>query len=439
VNLPILTAAGGAEWEARLIAEVDAVEAGIQIVRRCVDIIDLLAVAAAGQAVGVLVDARFRRFDADAVDRLSAAGVAVVGVIAASGTDHGPTDLDRLSAVGVAHFVPADANAQVVAGVLQSAVADFSGEHRPDRGFADPAFASGSLVRPANDVGDGVSDQGPAADRQGSVVAVWGPTGAPGRTTIAVTLADELSRLSHQVLLIDSDVYGGVIASVLGLLDESPGFAAACRHAQSRRLDEARLAALAWQISPTLRTLTGIPRADRWPELRTTAIEGVLAVARTMADFTVVDVGFALETDEELSFDTLAPRRNGATLTVLDNADLILAVGSADPIGIQRLVRGIGELREVESAAPVWITLNRVRRGAVPGDPADELDAALDRFVGQRAAALLPYDRAGLDRALSVGKTIGEAVPGSPFRRAAIELASAIAGVPPPERSRRRR
>ena len=49
----------------------------------------------------------------------------------------------------------------------------------------------------------------------------------------------------------------------------------------------------------------------------------MLAAARALADFTVVDCGFCLETDEELSFDTLAPRRNGATLAVLDDADLV--------------------------------------------------------------------------------------------------------------------
>jgi Flp pilus assembly CpaE family ATPase len=240
-------------------------------------------------------------------------------------------------------------------------------------------------------------------------------------------------------LLVDADVYGGVVSSVLGLLDESPGVAAACRKAQSRSLDQAALAALAWQISPTFRVLTGLPRADRWPELRTTAIEDVLGEARQLAEFTVVDLGFALESDEELSFDTLAPRRNGATLAVLDHADLVLAVASADPVGIQRLIRGLSELREAEVSAPVWIVLNRVRKGPVPGEPGAELNAALQRFAGRSAAALLPYDRAGLDTALARGKSLAEASPNSPLRHAVTELAVEIAGARAPVRGRRRR
>jgi Flp pilus assembly CpaE family ATPase len=441
VSIPVLSAAEGAAWEAALIAQLAGGDAELQVVRRCVDIVELLAVAAAGQAVAALVDAQLRRLDTDAVDRLSAAGVAVVGV-----TQPGlEIDGQRLRSVGVDFLIPADAAAAVFASVVQAAIGDKQGG-RADRAYADPAFATGPLsARSTPSPSDGASiaqlpnDAAAPADRDGAVIAIWGPTGAPGRTTVAVTLADELGRLDVATLLVDADVYGGVVAPVLGLLDESPGLAAACRHAQTRRLDAATLAGLAWQIGPQLRVLTGIARADRWPELRTTAMESVLGVARLLADFTVVDVGFALETDEELSFDTLAPRRNGATLSVLDGADVVLAVGSADPIGVQRLIRGLTELREAGVAAPVWVVLNRVRKSAVPGDPGAELDAALERFAGVRSAAQLPFDLTNLDAAQAAGKTLAEVSPNSALRKAIIELARELAGVQVPVRGRRRR
>ena len=270
-------------------------------------------------------------------------------------------------------------------------------------------------------------------------MAVWGPTGAPGRTVVAATLADEIARLGPDALLVDADVYGGVAASMFGLLDESPGLVAACRQAQSRRLDSVSLAALCWQLGPKLRVLTGIARADRWPEIRPAAVATVLSTARTLADFTVLDLGFGLETDEELSYDTVAPRRNGATLAVLDEADLVLVVGSADPVGMQRLVRGLDELRAAEIDTPTWIVLNRVRQSAVPGDPATELAAALQRFTGRTPAALLPYDLPALDRAALSGRTLAESAPGCALRRAVIELATAVTGVTQPQRGRRRK
>lgn len=433
----VVTAADGGGWESELIAGLSRGQHAVEIVRRCVDLVDLLAVAGSGLAEAALVDVSLRRLDSAAVERLVSSGVAVVGVVQPGSA----LDEERLQTLGVAFAVPADADVDVVCSVVESAVNDRTAGGQVDRGLSDPAFASGWL-RPVNsdaDLSERDEADSIASSRRGSVVAVWGPTGAPGRTTLAVTLADEIARLDASVLLIDADVYGGVIASAFGLLDESPGLAAACRQAQARRLDAAELAQLAWQVNPRLRVLTGISRADRWPEIRVGAIEQLLAVARTMVDFVIVDLGFNLETDEELSFDTSAPRRNGATLTVLDNADVVLAVGSADPVGVQRLVRGLADLSEVGIPVAPWVVLNRVRKSAVPGDAPSELEAALKRFSGVRTQAQLPYDLAALDLAGVHGRTVAEVSPNSLYRRAVVDLAAAVAGVPVPVRGRRRR
>jgi MinD-like ATPase involved in chromosome partitioning or flagellar assembly len=437
MKLPILSAADGAAWEERLMSAFDRGSLPVEIVRRCVDVVDLLAVATAGQGRVALVAASLRRLDADAVERLHLAGVVAVGVV----TRDDVLAEAAMRAVGVRHIVAAEAEPQVVATVLSEAVraggrpsdrASDPGADPARHAFADP---SASMPIPPGEAPLPVLEP----DRHGSVVAVWGPTGAPGRTTVAVTLADELARAGAGSLLIDADVYGGTIAAVLGLLDESPGLAAACRQAAGPRFDPRALAALCWQLGPQSRVLTGVPLASRWPEVRPAAVPAVLGAARGLADFTVVDCAFCLETDEELSFDTVAPRRNGATLAVLDAADLIVVVGAADPIGMQRLVRGLAELRDTDVAAPLWVVLNRVRTGVVPGDPVGELTAALERFAGFAPAALLPDDPRSLDAALAGGRVLGESNPASPLRRAVAELAAALAGVPSTRVGRRRR
>lgn len=432
MKLPVISLGGGAAWEQRLLTEFDRGRHPIQIVRRCVDVVELLAVAGSGQGRVALVAAGQRRLDADAVDRLRATGVAVVGVV-----ERGDIAAeDQLRAAGVGQVVPSDAAVEVVASVLIEAVRPVESESaRTARDFADPVL---SLPVPPG-AGLPAEPLGPQTSARGSVVAVWGPTGAPGRTTVAATLADELARLAGEVLLIDADVYGGTVAAVLGLLDDSPGLAAACRQASGDRIDAATLAALCWQLRPRLRVLTGLPLASRWPELRPGAIGAVLEAARGLVDFTVVDCGFCLETDEELSFDTVAPRRNGATLAVLDEADVVVVVGAGDPIGMQRLVRGLAELRAVELSAPSWVVLNRVRDGVVPGDAGTELAAALQRFAGCLPAALLPADATSLDAAMAAGQLVGECRPGSPFRLAVVELAAALAGVSQTRKSGRRR
>lgn len=429
------TAADGASWEADLVRALAASTVGLSVARRCVDVVELAAVAASGQVGVAYVDAQLRRLDVDIVERLSAAGIAVVGVIAADSA----ADVDRLREVGIPFAIPGDAAVEVFLDVAEAAVAALKGEPPPNsaRTFGDPANSTGPLPAgwpPAIAESELGSNAPPAL-----IVAVWGPTGAPGRTTVAINLAAEISRLGARSLLIDADVYGGVVANALGVLDESPGLVAACRQAQSNRLDLAGLSALCWQFTPTLRVLTGVVRADRWPELRPSALEAVLGLSRALAEYIVVDVGFALETDEELSFDTAAPRRNGATLAVLDAADLLICVGSADPIGMQRLIRGLDELHEAEVSAPLWVVLNKVRNSVVPGNAEAELDATLRRFAGRPASGFLPYDRDGVDRALLGGRTLGEAAPNSPLRQAFVELASAICGRQAPARGRRRR
>jgi len=74
---------------------------------------------------------------------------------------------------------------------------------------------------------------------RGAVIAVWGPAGAPGRTSLAIAIAGELAASGHSVALADADTHGAAIAPSLGLLDEAPGFAAACRLAGTNALTAA--------------------------------------------------------------------------------------------------------------------------------------------------------------------------------------------------------
>jgi MinD-like ATPase involved in chromosome partitioning or flagellar assembly len=256
-------------------------------------------------------------------------------------------------------------------------------------------------------------------------VAVWGPTGAPGRTVVATTLAAEVACRGVEVLLVDADTYGGCVAQSLGLLDEAPGVAAACRAADQGLLDLPMLARLAPEVVPGLRVLTGLPKAERWPEVRSAALERVLDLSRSLVRVVVVDCGFCLEDDEELSYDTAAPRRNEATLTSLAASDLVVAVGGADPVALQRFVRGLQQLGTVPSGEPVPV-VNRVRAGAVGSHPESRIADSLTRFAGLSSVRFVPDDPSALDGALLAGRSLVEHAPESPVRRAVADLATAL-------------
>jgi MinD-like ATPase involved in chromosome partitioning or flagellar assembly len=439
MTVPVLTAVTDAVWEADLVSAFERQDFGVIVVRRCVDLADLLAAATAGTARAVILSADLRRLDRDALARLATAGVAVIGLVAQGGVPGASDEAERrLRQLGVRHVLSADAGPALISAEVTTAIADgvATGGLDPLRlGYAEPRAALPDLPALALVPGDVE-----AIDRaDGRLVAVWGPTGAPGRTTVAVVLATEAARLGCSSLLADADCYGGVIAQVLGLLDESPGLAAAVRQANAGNLDLATLATLARVVGPDLRVLTGIARAERWPELRPSGLVAAYAIARQLAVLTVVDCGFGLEQDEELSYDTTAPRRNGSTLATLADADHVVAVGSADPVGLQRLVRGLAELSHALPDCRPQVVVNRVRKGPINGDPEHEIRQALTRYAGIDDVVFVPYDRASLDKALAGGHTLGEVAPDSPVRRALLPLARRYAGVSSARPTRRHR
>jgi Flp pilus assembly CpaE family ATPase len=427
VTIPVLTAVTGAPWESRLVAALES-GSGVEVVRRCVDIADLLAAAAAGHGRAVLLSADLRQLDREVVRRLGASGVAVVGVAPAE-DDQGEI---RLRQLGVPRVVSADGSNAEIVDAVSAAV----------EGLGDPASANGAgtttLLPALGEVGP-TGRETSAEIGLGRIFAIWGPTGAPGRTTLAVNIAAEISMLGRATLLADADTYGGAVAQVLGLLDEAPGLAGAARAANNGQLDLASLARHARQVTPQLRVLTGITRTERWPELRPASLEVVWALARGLAEVTVVDCGFSLEQDEELSFDTAAPRRNGATLTTLEQADVVVAVSAADPVGLQRFVRGMSDLRGAVPGADVRVVVNRLRASVVGPQPEAQVGAALQRHAGVPRVTFVPDDAAAADAALMRGQMLAEAAASSPIRRAIAQLAAELIGVPEATRKPRHR
>jgi MinD-like ATPase involved in chromosome partitioning or flagellar assembly len=259
----------------------------------------------------------------------------------------------------------------------------------------------------------------------GAVIAVWGPAGAPGRTTVAIQLAAELSFRGKTVALIDADTYGGAIAPSLGMLDESPSFAAACRLASRDSLTIAELERIASRYtSPRSEfwILSGIGRASRWPELGADRVSSVLSTCRTWVDYVIVDTGFNLEADEEIASDMFAPRRNAATLAALRQADRVVAVGAADPIGLSRFLRAHVELLEQVETAEISVVINRLRASSVGSNAQHQVRQTLHRFGGLDDAVFVPLDVAGVDAAVLSAQTIHDAAPRSPVRSAIAEL-----------------
>ena len=370
----VLLLAAGAGWESAALAALSG-RSDVVVLKRCVDVADLLATAAAGQADVAVVGLDAPGLDATAVDRLRGEGVRTVAVLPRGGDP----DAAQLAATrfGVAASVADDDLDRLAEAVTTD---DRTPRPTPEA----PASATGPR-------------------RPGRLVAVWGPAGAPGRTTVAVGLAAEIGR-HHRTLLVDADPYGGAVAQQLGVVDEVSGVLAVARLVATGQLAE-RFAGVQRSLDHRFSVVTGLPRADRWPEIRAGVVEQLLEVAQGHGHV-VVDTGFCLEDDPTIDHVAARPGRNSMTLAALGSADEVVVVGSADPVGLARLARGLVELGEVVAPTSVQVLVNRMR--PTLGWSERDIVAMLGGLVPPARVHFLPEDRAGVDRALLAGRTLQE-------------------------------
>jgi MinD-like ATPase involved in chromosome partitioning or flagellar assembly len=391
----VLILASGAAWESTALGLLER-ESGIVVLRRCVDVPDLLAAATAGQADVAVVALEAPGLDLAAVDHLRRFQVRPLAVVPA-----GPADAHRLRAARLG---------------VTAMLADDRLDELPTAVQADDAGSEAPTVVP-----DPLLPGGSAPSEGGRVVVVWGPAGAPGRTTVAMAVAAELAARRRRTTLVDADPYGGAVAQQLGILDEVSGLLAAARLAGGGLL-EARYGSVQRALGEHLTVVTGLPRPDRWVEVRAGAVEHLLEVAAIHGDV-VVDTGFSIESDPAGEFGARPPR-NQMTLAALGQAEEVLVVGAADPVGLARLARGLVEVREVVDGVPLRVVVNRMR----PSLGWSEKDVAgmVEGFTRLAGVHFLPDDRPTVDRALVAGRTLAE-VGDSPVGRAVAELVDALA------------
>lgn len=394
--------------------------AALRLVRRCGDLVELLALVESGTGDVVLVStsrAPGDRLDRDVVARLRARDVVVVLLV--PGLDVAAAE--RAWGMGADLVLPTDAVDDALGARLLAA---------GPRDAAEPLAPAPTDGAPTEAL-----DAADPRRAPGRLVVVWGPHGSPGRTTVALNVAAELAahrprqigREVPRVLLVDADTHAPSLAQHLAMLDESSGLALAARAAGQGRLDPAALAALAPTVGPQLHVLTGLGRAARWPEVPGPALDALWDAARDLADVTVVDCAAPLEHDEALSYDTRAPQRNAATLSALHAADTLVVVGGADPVAVQRLVHALADLADVPGITrDRVVVLNRARASVAGGRPTSVLGDALARFAGVRPDLLLPDEGPTLDAALLAGGPLAEHAPASAVRRGLAELAERL-------------
>src|SRR5699024_5503874 len=374
--------------EETLVREV-ATEEGLTVMRRCADVAELLAAALAGLGTVAVVDHEFG-VDRTTIDRLQSQGTRV---LVCCPPDH-VRRYDALGAMGLAHgvaMIPAihslarsTDEAQLVVDALASdpvqeplADAALQATARPDSAGSDSAGPDAALhdAALADDGLAGETEPGATVTGPARVLAVTGAQGAPGRSTLAINIADVLASQGESVLLVDADLWGGALAQMLGMLADTAGLSAAVRAADQGTLDASALGRLAPRVRPGLRLLPGLARAARWREVSAAAVAEILQVAGREHSWVVVEAPVLVQ--EEDSAFGFGPGRNDVAGAVLGAAEEIAVVGAAEPVGMERLVQTLLDLDDLTAPGRRHVLVNRVRASAAGPRAAASVQEAL--------------------------------------------------------------
>lgn len=382
----VVTVAGHPDDEARL-ATALARRHDAEVVLRCVDRVELLAAIRGASPDLVVCVGSPVWLDRETCDEAVAARIPVVGL--SSSAD----DAESLSRLGIL-VLPA------TAGVDRVLAVGASGDALPE---APAAIARSFGAR-------------------GRVVSVWGPKGAPGRSTVAVELAAELAGSGAATVLVDADTYGGDLAQMLGVVDELPTIVWACRAAARSDADPLDGVRRVGPRGPAL--VAGITRADLWRDVGEFGWRELLTHLRGSFDHVVVDVGFCLE---ENSSPLGGDGRNAVARAAVRDSDRVLAVCRCDPLGLKSFLWAYSALGELVDEERILVCANRV----LPGEEGAVADLLL-RHGARRPSAYLPDDPGAFRVALSRGLPVRDLAPGSATARAVRDLAAALGGAPRP-------
>lgn len=397
------------DGDGEVLSRIEASRCGLTVVRSCHELSETLGTVLAGVADAVVFVGPPEDLTVSLLAEMRLAGAATVVM------SEGPAQ----DFFGLVPLAPT-ASVDLIAEALRlSAEAQPVGEGPASEDGDEEPETSESTASPIPE-----AEREPTPAGSGRLLVVWGPAGAPGRTTVAVNSAAELARAGLSVCLVDADTVAASVGAVLGLVEETSGLSRACRAAERGRPVQEVLADLVDVVGVgghDMAVLTGIPRPDRWLEVRRAALAEVLRGLLRTYDVVVADIAAPLEFDDPGFLEDGAPQRHGAAAECLERADEILAVGRADAVGFPRLIREQETLGQLGSAGRVRVVINGVRRESSGRNPEEQVLEAWSRYgSGPPPIGLLPWDPEACGRSLFSGGLWCEEAPSSPVRQALV-------------------
>lgn len=355
----------------------------------------------------------------------SAASAAGSGAVGAGPADAGPAGAGpaRAGGAGVTGALAAASSQNNVA-PLNTAATTHSAQPEVKLGWpvtaGTPSSPATSAFAPASH-----REEIDAAGKPqiGKIIAVWGTHGAPGRSTLALALAAYLNE-QGSTILVDCDINAPAQVQLLGLPEDSSGLASAARLATHGELDSTRLVQTLLSAKADLQVLTGLGRSGRWRELPVASMNKVWEVCRHTAEYTVVDLSGGLE-EERVEDFAMEPDHDAVAAALLEQADLTLIVGAADPVGIRRLIQLLNSNRKAVGGRS-QVVVNRVRSSTAGADPNTAIGSVLARYTSASDIVYVPADYRLFDKALMQAQPVAVVESRSAAAKSIAKLAKLV-------------
>jgi MinD-like ATPase involved in chromosome partitioning or flagellar assembly len=250
---------------------------------------------------------------------------------------------------------------------------------------------------------------------EGQLIAVWGPLGSTGKSTVALNVAYELSQMGQRVILLDLDTHSPALAQLLPIKTGTAGLAGAARLIRQGRFTPEELERLSVTIryrGTKLKLLQGLANPSRWPEVTPDTVSQLVSTAKFNHDFLIADIASPIE--DQLSSPEHSTQRNSATRTALRLSVQTITVLAGTHLSLSRYLNSFNALNE----------LQKVRRIVLNRAPANQkLAKVLNSLTKESLTSLIPADEPALELAESQQLPLALARRKSPARNALLSLA----------------
>lgn len=231
---------------------------------------------------------------------------------------------------------------------------------------------------------------GQGGEPRGIVVAVFGTSGAPGRTTTAVHVAAELRRHGSAAVL-DADVYAPSVAHSLGMAVDGSSVSALARMRGRGLLNSTLLHEAAYEGPGGIKVLTGLTSTHRWREASPTTMSAIVDACRRTWDYTVADVHASCG-DPVDEYHRSVPHRDHVAAQVLGDADAVVVVVRGDVVGLHRFSETWEWLDLIGAPQHRIVAVNCAQVERAGRTPEQALAAALTHEIPGQHISLIPYD-----------------------------------------------